>query len=645
MKTPRLTFLALLLALAPAARAVDLPKWTPLDEGSVMWPNVSFKVGSESRSLKCRYNECKAKGKDINLYIVTEVPGPKVPVKVPSVRIVERSKYSPLRLGGGDTYQETVYIDAFRKTYKSELSRFKLDNSGAEPVVVQGTQKFPAHNDINDRAFRSYDQMWVLAPAKLADDEVKPAAVPPVVRPPSKVPPAGAPRHLWCNPLDGTTQRRSDQPEGWTRMHKGDVCKKAAAGTAPAVVAGKLPFEDSELRWLTKAQQGELETKFKAVPAGAPHAAAVKAVVDEYRALVSAQIRPEAAAAYASAYGAPAAEAPAKINAAIGSVKMWGGDVAAPVDWSGPNLEIQLSPAELAALAAKPDDLNEYKTQHRLYNGGKGAAFDAAAYDPVWLHLKTVAARAAAGGTASVVTAPAGDAAALLPLLNEAQLKLLTPKERADYEAILKSAKDKDPKGYLSDRSLQDQLKSLTAKAQARQGSAYPDGGLTEKTFPTAPDWQKDKFCGPEAQGMQVASATGANGPQIDNSKDALPALKRSAAATTPPAGSTTGKGNKEPWAVKACKGYPFFKEPVVANGPSDTNSSINQDIAAKGTGPDVTAKEKAPSKWITQDLIVSGAKGALTGLLIGSLFGPVGLILGPVIGAAIFYGVTKLTS
>ncbi|PIR18508.1 MAG: hypothetical protein COV48_07155, partial [Elusimicrobia bacterium CG11_big_fil_rev_8_21_14_0_20_64_6] len=58
--------------------------------------------------------------------------------------------------------------------------------------------------------------------------------------------------------------------------------------------------------------------------------------------------------------------------------------------------------------------------------------------------------------------------------------------------------------------------------------------------------------------------------------------------------------------------------------------------------GVDAENKAKEKSKWITAPLMIDAAKGGMVGLLVGSLFGPVGLIAGPLIGAALFYGLSK---
>ena len=56
-------------------------------------------------------------------------------------------------------------------------------------------------------------------------------------------------------------------------------------------------------------------------------------------------------------------------------------------------------------------------------------------------------------------------------------------------------------------------------------------------------------------------------------------------------------------------------------------------------TGDDVEAPKKVKTEWLSIPLVQTAFCGALIGLLIGSLFGPIGLIAGPLLGAGLFYG------
>jgi hypothetical protein len=75
----------------------------------------------------------------------------------------------------------------------------------------------------------------------------------------------------------------------------------------------------------------------------------------------------------------------------------------------------------------------------------------------------------------------------------------------------------------------------------------------------------------------------------------------------------------------------------------ADSRSRVN--LTGPSTGADKEIAPPEPSKWITQDLMVAGAAGALTGMLIGSLWGMTGLGVGLLVGFLIAYGVNKLKS
>ena len=56
-------------------------------------------------------------------------------------------------------------------------------------------------------------------------------------------------------------------------------------------------------------------------------------------------------------------------------------------------------------------------------------------------------------------------------------------------------------------------------------------------------------------------------------------------------------------------------------------------------TGADVNGEKKIKTEWLSIPLVQTAVVGGLAGLVIGSLFGPIGLIVGPLIGAALCYG------
>ena len=61
--------------------------------------------------------------------------------------------------------------------------------------------------------------------------------------------------------------------------------------------------------------------------------------------------------------------------------------------------------------------------------------------------------------------------------------------------------------------------------------------------------------------------------------------------------------------------------------------------------GEDKELEPPKPNEWLKSDHIISGVKGALLGLLIGSLWGMAGLGIGALIGGLIGYGLSRFTA
>jgi hypothetical protein len=67
--------------------------------------------------------------------------------------------------------------------------------------------------------------------------------------------------------------------------------------------------------------------------------------------------------------------------------------------------------------------------------------------------------------------------------------------------------------------------------------------------------------------------------------------------------------------------------------------------LKAVAPGPDKEAEPPKPNEWLKSDHIIMGVKGAMIGLLVGSLWGFAGLGIGALIGGLIGYGLSKLTA
>lgn len=70
-------------------------------------------------------------------------------------------------------------------------------------------------------------------------------------------------------------------------------------------------------------------------------------------------------------------------------------------------------------------------------------------------------------------------------------------------------------------------------------------------------------------------------------------------------------------------------------------DARANSGIGHLAPGDDVEGPKKIKTEWLSIPLVQTAVVGGLAGLVIGSLFGPIGLIVGPLIGAALSYGLS----
>lgn len=668
MKTPRLALFALALPAlllasdakaGPAPAASDLPKWAVVDESFRAWPTIYFTVGKDNRALRCRFAECNPetnKGQS-NLYVMIE-SGPRVPIDATVFEYHELGAWDPRRLTGQKYSKTSRVVKAHRQNYTTQLSNFKLDNTGGKLNVVQNGVKYPATTDIRTvYVSETGGAVAVAPPTKKAADVIKPdGSVPPV--PPERRPNPTPKQYRWCNPATGDVKMSAKSPgANWTKLEsENSVCKKSD-GTRPVPppdAALSLELSAKEKLWLTKRQKADYEEALKNAPAAGPErASAMKDLVDRTRKSVAENLQPNAAAI--SAYNAAAAAKDAtnaKIDAAL-PAEVWGGANSAIVGPFGERLDIQLSKEEWSVLNSSTNvaALKTYKDGRKGADGNAGASavgqgtYSADAYDPIQLHNVTMAARAVVGPVKPGEVVPPGtgpgtgpEQAKPLPLLTRDQLKFLTPKEIDDYKSILETAK-----GNAADPNVQRVLKDLLGKIESRKGQPYPSGGLTPETFKDAPPWHKDIFCSPATYGAQAMARDTRPG-EVNNAPVAFEALKGMASEATQQGGTAAGGSGRPAWAKGPCDEYIAGRTPEQpGNGSGGTGTGggrINQ-----GLGPDAVGKpvEDTPANsWFMRGQIQTFAKGALIGLVIGSLFGPIGLIAGPLIGGALFYGMAK---
>lgn len=67
--------------------------------------------------------------------------------------------------------------------------------------------------------------------------------------------------------------------------------------------------------------------------------------------------------------------------------------------------------------------------------------------------------------------------------------------------------------------------------------------------------------------------------------------------------------------------------------------------LKAAAPGPDKEIEPPKPSEWSKSDHLIMGVKGAMVGLLVGSLWGLVGLGIGALIGGLIGYALSRITA
>lgn len=67
--------------------------------------------------------------------------------------------------------------------------------------------------------------------------------------------------------------------------------------------------------------------------------------------------------------------------------------------------------------------------------------------------------------------------------------------------------------------------------------------------------------------------------------------------------------------------------------------------LAAAAPAPDKENEPPKPSEWSKSDHILMGVKGAMVGLLVGSLWGLMGLGVGILVGGLIGYGLSRITA
>ncbi|MBI5247686.1 MAG: hypothetical protein HY923_10940 [Elusimicrobia bacterium] len=400
----------------------------------------------------------------------------------------------------------------------------------------------------------------------------------------------------------------------------------------------------SELKWLTKVQADNYAKAINKPATERP--AALLAAVATYKETIAKNLYPNitAAANYIAARKVPLATADS-IEKTLPAVP--GADLTEVIGSSGTKTELQLSAAEFKILSTDPKyekDLLIYIVEHGQVDGNVGSSakpvFGAGNYDPVALRIITMTARAALPAT----TPAPGPGGATGPGFDPVNLtadekKLLTPTELKNYEIQELEAAKPDAR-----TETKDALKKMNAELRAKIAAGTPDArkpypaeanaaGFKAVDFDKMQDWQKRKFC-EEHPTPAGAVAGDRRAGDLDTRKDAKQGAANSAAGADNGAG--TRNGEDASWISDACKPYRSAPPPSTAGGGNGGNLAVKE---PPKPGDDKEFVEKKKENLLAKPLLLAGLKGALLGLLIGSLFGPVGLIMGPIIGAALYWG------
>lgn len=256
-------------------------------------------------------------------------------------------------------------------------------------------------------------------------------------------------------------------------------------------------------------------------------------------------------------------------------------------------------------------------------------------------------------------------------LLTDEEIKVLAPLEKSMYTKFKEGGESL--KALLAEivsvlRGRINEEKRLSFKPLPASAD------MTSAQFNALPEFQKRQFC-VDYPLDAVALAGDAKAGELDTRPNALAGVKNSAAnpiTQAKPATAETawsGKDRKD-----ACRKLPPEIPPLAGLAHTATGDSAllekKKRAEADGVGNlgkeekkkleeangvgNFMAKEKEkkegetswwPNSWVTRPLVIGAVKGALIGLIVGSLFGPAGLIAGPLIGAALFYGLEMINT
>ncbi|MEQ1918931.1 MAG: DUF456 domain-containing protein, partial [Elusimicrobiota bacterium] len=411
----------------------------------------------------------------------------------------------------------------------------------------------------------------------------------------------------------------------------GEKFVKVTSPQAPAV-AGSLPLSDKEISWLEKMQAIDHATAKAAADAKPAD------IAKTYRQKVVENLQPrkDVSDLYEAAVLDPKATQDS-IDKTL-TLEMWGKKNTAVVALAGENEEIQLSVADHKELLEKfRDAASTYQEQRALVSDPKTAR-----YDPIVLHKSAEAARKLLGKDAA--------AKPKRTVLTPAEIALLTPAEALKYKEYIISATKKgaDGKDVVDETnelllSYAEQLRKTMNEEKPPRSTLPPvttkPEDMTFAEFNKLELPRQQQFC--KDYPLDIAVVEGdRRGKDLDvASTDAKTGLLNSDAApvTKLKTGSPSGKFKPVKGIQDACRAV--LAKDIARIDPSDGKTGNGGKEPPTPNGADVNGEKKIKTEWLSIPLVQTAVVGGLAGLVIGSLFGPVGLIAGPLLGAALSYG------
>jgi hypothetical protein len=400
----------------------------------------------------------------------------------------------------------------------------------------------------------------------------------------------------------------------------------------------------NELKWLTKREATDYAKDIKnAKTSDKPK------VVKNYRDTIVENLKPAAASATYAALVARASTAKA-LDAAL-PAEVWGGDNKEVVAEFGTKTDIQLSDVEFKTLsgdAKYAKALTDYRNDRRGTNGHMSSVdekpeFGAANYDPIALHLATMGARKHLPVVTPVTPPLETPKQPPKPArLNALEVSLLTPSERKAYfKTYLEQADRKVPDAEANLQRESDRLRGLIASENRSKDKPYA-APADIAAFKDLPAWHKKVFCDPAEASAAMIAEDDAAATMFAPGSEALKALSdierelaKASMAGLNGAAAQNGKPLPD-WAVVPCKD---FRRSLGGGGNNKGGGGGNNLTVENrdGSGKDIVLPKA--KEYVSRALLIQALQGGIVGVLVGALFGPVGLVAGPLLGAALYYG------